>query len=103
VLRLLATVEVKLLIIDEAQHVLAGPLLRQRQFLNVIKHLGNKLQLPIVAAGTQDALNAIQTDPQLAHRFEPAVLRRWTMGEDYLRLLASFRGSLCRSSTALAR
>ena len=77
VLRLLATVEVKLLIIDEIQHVLAGPLLKQRQFLNVIKHLGNELQIPIVAAGTQDAFNAIQTDPQLANRFEPAVLRRW--------------------------
>jgi hypothetical protein len=53
--------------------VLAGPLLRQRQFLNVIKHLGNELQIPIVAAGTQDAFNAIQTDPQLANRFAPAV------------------------------
>src|SRR5450755_4617205 len=94
VLRLLATVEVKLLIIDEIQHVLAGPLLKQRQFLNVIKHLGNELQIPIVAAGTQDAFNAIQTDPQLANRFEPAVLRRWTMGEDYLRLLASFEVAL---------
>jgi hypothetical protein len=31
--------------------VLAGPLLKQRQFLNVIKHLGNELQIPIVAAG----------------------------------------------------
>jgi hypothetical protein len=40
--------------------------------------------------GTQDAFNAIQTDPQLANRFEPPVLQRWTMGEDYLRLLASF-------------
>ena len=94
VLRLLATVEVKLLIIDEIQHVLAGPLLKQRQFLNVIKHLGNELQIPIVAAGTQDAFNAIQTDPQLANRFEPLVLRRWTMGEDYLRLLASFEVAL---------
>jgi Bacterial TniB protein len=94
VLRLLATVEVKLLIVDEIQHVLAGPLLKQRQFLNVIKHLGNELQIPIVAAGTQDAFNAIQTDPQLANRFEPAVLRRWTMGEDYLRLLASFEVAL---------
>jgi hypothetical protein len=74
--------------------VLAGPLLKQRQFLNVIKHLGNELQIPIVAAGTQDAFNAIQTDPQLANRFEPAVLRRWTMGEDYLRLLASFEVAL---------
>ncbi len=90
VVRLLATIGVKVLIIDEIQHVLAGPLLRQRAFLNVIKHLGNELQLPIVAVGTQDAFNAIQTDPQLANRFEPAVLQHWTMGEDYLRLLASF-------------
>ncbi len=36
------------------------------------------------------ALNAIQTDPQLANRFEPILLRRWTMGEDYLRLLDNF-------------
>ena len=90
VVRLLATISVKVLIIDEIQHVL-GPLLRQRAFLNVIKHLGNELQLPIVAVGTHDAFNAIQTDPQLANRFEPAVLQRWTMGEDYLRLLASFQ------------
>jgi len=74
--------------------VLAGPLLKQRQFLNVIKHMGNELQIPIVAAGTQDAFNAIQTDAQLANRFEPAVLRGWTMGEDYLRLLASFEVAL---------
>jgi hypothetical protein len=74
--------------------VLAGRLLKQRQFLNVIKHLGNELQIPIVAAGTQDAFNAIQTDPQLANRFETAGLRRWTMGEDYLRLLASFEVAL---------
>ncbi len=90
VVSLLGAIGVKVLIIDEIQHVLAGPLLRQRAFLNVIKHLGNELQLPIVAVGTQDAFNAIQTDPQLANRFEPAVLQRWTMGEDYLRLLASF-------------
>jgi hypothetical protein len=39
---------------------------------------------------THDAFNAIQIDPQLANRFEPALLPRWSMNEDYLRLLASF-------------
>jgi hypothetical protein len=43
-----------------------------------------------VAVGTRDAFNAIQTDPQLTNRFEPELLRRWTMTDDYLRLLASF-------------
>ena len=65
-------------------------MLRQRHFLNVIKYLGNELQIPIVAVGTRDAFNAIQTDPQLANRFEPELIGRWTMSDDYLRLLASF-------------
>ena len=91
---MLATVNVKMLIIDEIQHVLAGPLLKQRQFLNVVKYLGNELEIPIIAVGTQDAFNAIQTDPQLANRFEQALLPRWTMNDDYLRLLASFEVAL---------
>jgi Bacterial TniB protein len=94
VVQLLSTVGVKMLIVDEIQHVLAGPMLRQRHFLNVIKYLGNELQIPIVAAGTHDAFNAIQTDPQLSNRFEPALLRRWTMTDEYLRLLASFEVAL---------
>ena len=91
---LLATGNVKMLIIDEIHHVRAGPTLRQRSFLNVIKFLGNELHIPIVVAGTHDAFNTIQTDPQLANRFEPAPLPRWTMNEDYLRLLASFEVGL---------
>jgi ATP-dependent Clp protease ATP-binding subunit ClpA len=93
-LRMLVTINVKMLIIDEIHHVLAGPLLKQRHFLNVIKYMGNELQIPIVAAGTHDAFNAIQIDPQLANRFEPALLPRWSMNEDYLRLLASFEPTL---------
>ncbi len=48
---------------DEIQHVLAGPALKQRHFLNVIKYLGKELQIPIVAVGTRDAFNAVQTNP----------------------------------------
>jgi hypothetical protein len=33
--------------------------------------LGNELQIPIIAAGTAEALHAIQCDDQLANRFEP--------------------------------
>ncbi len=90
VLRLLSAVQTKMLIIDEIHHILAGPLIKQRHFLNVIKYLGNELQIPIIAIGTKDAFHAIQTDEQLANRFEPVVLPRWTMNADYLRLLASF-------------
>ncbi len=94
VVQLLSAVGVKMLVIDEVHHVLAGPMLKQRHFLNVIKFLGNELQIPIVAVGTHDAFNAIQTDPQLSNRFEPALLPRWSMNEGYLRLLASFEVAL---------
>jgi Bacterial TniB protein len=69
---------------------MAGNSLRQNWFLNVIKYLGNELKLPIVAVGTQDAFNALSTDPQLANRFEPAVLPRWHYDREFLRLLMSF-------------
>lgn len=94
VLKLLRYVSLKMLIIDEVHHVLAGNLNRQRAFLNVIKYLGNELQIPIVGVGTKDALRAIQTDPQLANRFTPTSLPRWTFDADFLRLLASFERML---------
>jgi hypothetical protein len=62
---MLVTINVKMLIIDKIHHVLAGPLLKQRHFLNVIKYMGNELQIPLVAAGTHAAFNAIQIDPLL--------------------------------------
>lgn len=89
-LKLLRAVDLRMLVIDEIHHILAGNLNRQRAFLNVLKYLGNELQIPIVAIGTRDALRAIQTDPQLANRFLPESLPRWTFGTDFLRLLASF-------------
>lgn len=94
VIKLLRYVDLRMLVIDEIHHILAGNLNRQRSFLNVIKYLGNELQVPIVGVGTKDAFRAIQTDPQLANRFEPALLPRWTFDADYLRLLASFERML---------
>ena len=94
VMKLLRYVELKVLVIDEIHHILAGNLNRQRAFLNVLKYLGNELQISIVGIGTRDAFRAIQTDPQLANRFEPVVLPRWEPDNDFLRLLASFERML---------
>lgn len=90
VIRVLQQLDVKILIIDEIHHILAGSMNRQKTFLNVIKFLGNELQTPIVGVGIKDAFRAIQTDPQLANRFEPVVLPRWEFNEEFFRLLASF-------------
>lgn len=90
VLHLLRAVQVRMLIIDELHHVLAGHIAKQRQFLNVLKHLGNELQIPLVGVGTMDAVRAVYTDPQMANRFEPVALPRWEMNRDFQMLLASF-------------
>jgi type II secretory pathway predicted ATPase ExeA len=93
-LKILSRVRVQMLIIDEIHQIVAGKIGAQRQFLNTIKYLGNELQIPIVGVGTYEAFNALQTDPQLANRFEPTVLPRWEQGQEYLRLLSSFERML---------
>ena len=93
-LKLLKYVGLRMLIIDEIHHILAGNMNKQRAFLNVIKFLGNELQIPIVGIGTPDAFRAVQADPQLANRFDSAPLPRWEQGMNFLRLLASFERML---------
>ncbi|TDF42373.1 AAA family ATPase [Alteromonadaceae bacterium M269] len=94
VVKILRYVGLKVLVIDEIHSILAGPINKQRAFLNVLKYLSNELQISIVAAGTKDAFRAMQTEPQIANRFEPAELPRWTLDENFLRLLVSFEHML---------
>ena len=94
VLRILKGVGLRMLIIDEVHNVLTGPVTKQRQFLNVLKYLGNDLQIPLVGLGTKEALRAVQADPQLANRFEPAALPRWQLNQELQMLLASFERAL---------
>lgn len=94
VVNTLRRVGLRMLMIDDIQDILAGHLDKQRQFLNVIRFLGNEVGVPIAATGTKDAVRALQSDVQLANRFEPAPLPKWRMDEEYLRLLASFERML---------
>ena len=83
-------VGVRMLIIDELNSLISGSMAKQRQFLVVLKHLSNELQIPLVGAGTADAVRAMQTDAQLSNRFPPMTLPRWNIDTDYRRLLASY-------------
>lgn len=94
VLAILKKVRVRMIIIDEIHDLLAGPLLKQRRFLNVLKHLSNELRVPIVGVGTKDAARAVQIDPQMANRFLPEVLPHWELNADFARLMASFESLL---------
>lgn len=102
-LTVLKKVGVRMLIIDEIHHLMAGHLEKQRQFLNVLKYLSNELQIALVGVGIRDALRAVQTDAQLANRFEPAGLPRWSLDRDFRMLLMSFEQVLplrCPSNLA---
>ena len=92
-LMLLRATGVRMLIIDELHNVLAGRDNVRREFLNVLRFLGNELPIPLVAVGTRDAYLAIRTDPQLENRFHPMTLPVWTNTADTRSLLASFTTS----------
>jgi hypothetical protein len=80
----------KVLVIDELGDLLSGTPQKQRDCLKWLKQLGNELMIPIVGAGTRDAIRVLQSDPQVANRFEPAPVPRWKLDKDFQRLVASF-------------
>ena len=89
VLQALERLKVKLLIIDEVHNLLAGTAVAQREFLNLIRFLGNQLKIPIACVGTKDAYYAVRSDSQLENRFEPFTLPMWQDDEELASLLTS--------------
>ena len=92
--RMMRQTNVRLLVIDDLHNLLAGSRLHQRRFLNLLRWLGNELQIPLVAVGIGEALHAIQSDDQLANRFEPFGLPPWRSGEEYQQLLSTLEAVL---------
>ena len=93
-MRMLRATCVRMLVIDEVHNILSGSRDQQRRFLNLLRWLGNELQIPLVAVGTTEALRAVQSDDQLANRFTPFSLPPWTNGPEYLRLLNTLEAML---------
>lgn len=88
-LRLLHAINPRMLIIDEVHNLVAGTPREQRRTLNLLKFLANQLRIPLVCLGTDDALRAMQSDPQIASRFEPFHLPRWRADVAFRSLLAT--------------
>ncbi|WP_312881569.1 TniB family NTP-binding protein [Actinomadura alba] len=89
-LRLLRETGVRALVIDELHNALAGRGEARREFLNLLRFLGNELRIPLVGVGTREAYLAVRSDDQLENRFAPFVLPRWEPGTEAGALLASF-------------
>lgn len=92
-LGMLRRVGVRMLVIDELHNVLAGRDASRREFLNLLRFLGNELRIPLVGVGTREAYLAIRSDDQMENRFEPFTLPLWAEGQESASLLASFASS----------
>jgi hypothetical protein len=102
--RLMRAANVQMLVIDDVHNLLSGTRIRQRRVLNLMRWLGNELQLPLVAVGTADGLRAIQLDDQLTSRFEPLVLPAWRPGPEFNYLLSTLESILpLRNPSRLAQ
>lgn len=88
-IKLMKATEVKVLIIDELHNLLAGNNNVQREFLNVLRFIGNTMRIPIVGVGIKDAYLAIRSDDQLENRFEPFILPLWKNDNEFSKLLKS--------------
>ena len=93
-LRVLRATGTRMLIIDELHNALGARGDGRREFLNLIRFLGNELKIPIVGVGTREAYLTIRADDQLENRFEPMILPVWEEGDEFLSLLASFAALL---------
>lgn len=91
---ILKNLRTKMILIDEFGFFQAGTPVKQRKLLNSLKFIGNELQIPIVIAAVPEALNLLQSDAQVANRFEPLFLARWKIGDDFTRLLVSIEKAL---------
>lgn len=90
VIHLLQQLGTQLLFIDEVHHLLAGSHREQRRALNLLKFLTNELKIVIVAVGSSDAFHALQTDVQVASRFEPLLIPRWTETEAFRAFIVAY-------------
>lgn len=92
--KVLGQIGTRMLLIDDIQHMLTGGAVKQREFRNAIKDLGNELRISIVVAGIEDAYTVFATDAQLSNRFEMEALPLWKMDTELGRLLASLEQRL---------
>jgi len=91
---LLRVCSVKILILDEIHNLLAGTAAKQRTVMNVLKSLGNDLQISLVGVGTSDAALILQSDPQHMSRYDIVKLPKWEMDKSFRSLLKAFEERL---------
>ena len=71
--RVMRATGARLLVIDELHNLLSGTAMQQRRLLNLLRWLGNELQIPLVGVGTPPRRSA----PSAATTSSPIDSNRW--------------------------
>jgi hypothetical protein len=74
----LRSFQVQVLMFDEINHLLSGPVARQRSFLFALKYLSNELRLNLVTAGTPESARLHTISDQMQSRMKLVPLYVWT-------------------------
>ena len=77
VTKILEEAGTRLLLLDELQDILHATKVEQQRSLSAIKYLMNKLHLHVLAFGTEEAKDALMSDPHLQARFSAIALPGW--------------------------
>ena len=96
--RALSQCKTRMLVIDEFHNLMRGTPAKQRDFLIVLKTLGNELRIVIVLLGLPEIYNVLQADRQFANRFQFVFLRKMDLTSseapgqpsEYRQFLATF-------------
>jgi hypothetical protein len=94
VMNVLQQVRPRMILLDEINTLVNGPVVKQRACLNALKYISNLIRVPIVATGTHEARHVFRTEPQIANRFEPRALPLWELNDTFRSLLLSFERTL---------
>jgi hypothetical protein len=75
------------ILLDEANTLISGSAVKTRNCFNLLKDITNQTSIPIIAAGTREALTGFRSDEQIENRFEPLRLELWSKGPELQKLL----------------
>ncbi len=90
VVEVLKNIGLKVMCVDELHNSLAGTSIKQQQFLNMLKYLGNELKISFIGCGTEDVLRAVSIDSQIQNRFPPVLMPKWRLNKSFRMLLKTF-------------
>ena len=76
-INLMRTLSVRVLFVDEVQHVNVGSVHERSGMRNTFKMIADQSGASVVLMGIASAVSIVSKEPQLSRRFKPLVLPKW--------------------------